>query len=74
MLRISLPRAVDERGYAALRIRDVVKSPEDLETDDFEVNEGSVFDERRKSWYVPNYPLVNNPHYTVLIFSFWHSN
>ena len=52
--------AVDERGYAALRIRDVVNSPEDLETDDFEVNEGSVFDERRRSWYVPNYPLVKS--------------
>ena len=63
MLRISLTRAVDERGYAALRIRDVLKSPEDLETDDFEVNEGSVFDERRKSWYVPNYPLVKSPLY-----------
>ena len=55
-----LPGTVDERGYAALRIRDVLNSPEDLETDDIEVNEGSVFDERRKSWYVLNCPLVKS--------------
>ena len=44
------PYSVDEQGYAEIRIREVTKCQEDLETDNFETKDQDSFDVRRKSW------------------------
>ena len=43
-------RSVDDKGYAEMRIREITKCQEDMETGHFETNEDDVFDDRRKSW------------------------